>query len=167
MKYQIAYLNTYGNAKTLADEIMRILPSDSTQLIDLSCQEISGEADVYLIGFEITQNAIPLEIMDVLKVLEGKTILCFVASGMALFENEEGVERKLSPFLPDECDYRGLFFCPGQLPSCVLDSIRTARLEQPESKQAEMMLKGYKHAMNHPDTEDLENLRQFILESHI
>lgn len=167
MKYQIAYLDTYGNAKVLADEIMTVLPSGSTEVIDLSCQEISDEADVYVIGFDTTQSTIPLEIMDVLEVLEGKTVLCFVTSGMALFENQESVERKLSPFLPDECDYRGLFFCPGQLPPNVLDSLRAARLEQPESKQAELMLKGYQHSLNHPDAEDRENLCRFILESHI
>lgn len=74
MDYQIAYLNVYGNAGVLADEIQTILAG--AELVDLNKQEISDDADVYLLVFEITQAAIPLKIMDVLENLEEKTILC-------------------------------------------------------------------------------------------
>ena len=124
MEYQIAYLDIYGNAGILAEEISGIL--HGAELVNLSKQEISDDANSYLLVFEITQNAIPLKIMDILENLEGKTILCFVACGMALFEEKEDVEHNLLPFLPDECDYRGLFFCPGQIPSSVMDTIQEA-----------------------------------------
>ena len=165
MDYQIAYLNVYGNAGVLADEIQTILAG--AELVDLNRQEISDDADVYLLVFEITQAAIPLKIMDVLENLEGKTILCFVACGMALFEEKEDVEHNLLPFLPDECDYRGLFFCPGQIPSSVMDTIQEALDENPENKQAQAMLEAFQHAKNHPDAGDFQELRRFIQESGI
>ena len=56
MDYQIAYLNVYGNAGVLADEIQAILAG--AELVDLNKQEISDDADVYLLVFEITQAAI-------------------------------------------------------------------------------------------------------------
>ena len=105
--------------------------------------------------------------MDILENLEGKTILCFVACGMALFEKKENVEHNLLPFLPDECDYRGLFFCPGQIPSSVMDTIQEALDENPENKQAQAMLEAFQHAKNHPDAEDFRELRRFIQESGI
>lgn len=165
MEYQIAYLDIYGNAGILAEEISGIL--HGAELVNLSKQEISDDANSYLLVFEITQNAIPLKIMDILENLEGKTILCFVACGMALFEEKEDVEHNLLPFLPDECDYRGLFFCPGQIPSSVMDTIQKALDENPENKQAQAMLEAFQHAKNHPDAEDFRELRRFIQESGI
>ena len=73
MEYQIAYLDIYGNAGILAEEISSIL--HGAELVNLSKQEISDNANSYLLVFEITQNAIPLKIMDILENLEGKTIL--------------------------------------------------------------------------------------------
>ena len=105
--------------------------------------------------------------MDVLENLEGKTILCCVTCGMALRESKDSIEHNLLPFLPDECDYRGLFFCPGQIPASVMETVQTALDENPENQQAKVMLEAFQHSMNHPDTEDLRDLRRFIQESGI
>jgi len=163
--YQIAYLNVYGSARVLADEIQTILAD--AELVDLDRQEISDDADVYLLVFEITQAAIPLKIMEVLENLEGKTILCCGTCGMALHESKDSIEHSLLPFIPDECDYRGLFFCPGQIPVSVIETIQTALDEDPENQRAKIILDAFQHSMNHPDTDDLRNLRRFIRESGI
>ena len=165
MFYQIAYLNTHGNASVLADGIQSIL--NDAELVDLSNQEITEDTGVYLLVFEITRNSIPLPIMDALENLEEKTILCCVTSGMARFESKEGIEHSLLPFLPDECDYRGMFFCPGQIPASAMDAVQTALDENPENQRAKIMLEAFQHSMNHPDTEDLRDLRRFIQESGI
>ena len=87
MDYQIAYLNVYGNAGVLADEIQTILAD--AELVDLNRQEISDDADVYLLVFEITQAAIPLKIMDVLENLEGKTVLRMSATIAECFSAQD------------------------------------------------------------------------------
>lgn len=165
MEYQIAYLNVYGNAGVLADEIQAILAG--AELVDLNWQEISYDADVYMLVFEITQAAVPLKIMDVLENLEGKTLLCCVTCGMALHESKDSIEHNLLPFIPDECDYRGMFFCPGQIPDSVMETVQTALDENPENQRARIMLEAFQHSMNHPDTDDLRKLRRFIQESGI
>ena len=78
MKYEIAYISQSGNTEKLAHGIADSLPHRDTFVTDLSCEEITGKADVYLIGFGLKKEAIPLKIMDVLEELEGKTILFFV-----------------------------------------------------------------------------------------
>lgn len=165
MSYQIVYLDVYGNAKILADEMRRIFPRGSAKWINLAKQELSSDAEVYLIVFEITQDAIPLKIMEALELLEGKTILCFASCSTPFLQRKENVERQLISFLPDECDYRGFFYCPGQIPDTVAAAMQDAFSERSESAQA--ILKGYQYAMNHPDAEDLRALRSFIEESGI
>jgi len=78
MKYEIAYISQSGNTEKLAHGIADSLPHRDTFVTDLSCEEITGKADVYLVGFGLKKEAIPLKIMDVLEELEGKTILFFV-----------------------------------------------------------------------------------------
>lgn len=165
MFYQIAYLNTYGNASVLADGIQNIL--NDAEFVDLSNQEITEDADVYLLVFEITRNSIPLPIMDALENLEEKTILCCVTSGMARFESKEGIEHSLLPFLPDECDYRGMFFCPGQIPVSVIEKAEKVLRQDPENRQAKMMIEAFRSSAGHPDIEDMRELRRFIQESGI
>ena len=165
MEYHISYLDIYGNAGILAEEISSIL--HGAELVNLSKQEISDDANSYLLVFEITQNAIPLKIMDILENLEGKTILCCVTCGMALHESKDSIEHNLLPFIPDECDYRGMFFCPGQIPASVMETVQTALDENLENQRAKIMLEAFQHSMNHPDTDDLRELRRFIQESGI
>lgn len=167
MKYQIAYINVYGNAKVLANEIMNILPEDNVEEIDLSYQEITDDADVYLIGFEITSAAIPLKIMDVLEKLDGKTIICFATHSLTGFESKESIEKKFLPFLPAKCDYRGLFCCLGQIPVNVLVSIEEITQEHPDRTQAAEALESCRKSMDHPDIEDIRSLRLFIQKSGI
>lgn len=149
----------------MADEMQSILVD--AELADLDKQEISDDADVYLLVFEITQAAIPLKIMEVLERLEGKIILCCITCGMALYENKDSMEQKLLPFLPDECDYRGLFFCPGQVPDNVIETVQIVLDENPENQRAKVMLEAFHHSMNHPDADDLRELRRFIQECGI
>ena len=164
MKYQVAYLNVYGNAQILANEIMDMLPPGSTECVDLSCQELYDDADVYLIAFEMTRSAIPLDIMDAMENLGGKTILCFATCGTELLGDKEHIEQSLFPFLPDECDYRGLFVCPGHVPVNVLDAMQASLQEQAENTRAMAILEDYRRSAGHPDTEDIHNLRQFVHE---
>ena len=164
MRYQVAYLNVYGNAKILADAIMDLLPSDSTECIDLSCQELYDDADVYLMIFEMMRSAIPLDIMDALENLGGKSILCFAACGSELWGDKEHIEQSMFPFLPDECDYRGLFVCPGHVPVNILDSMQQSLQEQPENSRAMAILEDYRRSSGHPDAEDMNDLRRFISE---
>ena len=90
MEYQIAYLDIYGNAGILAEEISGIL--HGAELVNLSKQEISDDANSYLLVFEITQNAIPLKIMDILENLEGKTILCCVIPSSVMDTIQEALD---------------------------------------------------------------------------
>ena len=166
MKYQVAYSSVYGNAKILADAIMDMLPPDSAEYVDLSCQELYDDADIYLIVFEMMRNVIPMDIMNALENLGGKSILCFAAYGAELWGNKDHIEQSLFPFLPDECDYRGLFVCPGHIPFNILDSMQQSLQEQAENAQARAVLDDYRRSAGYPDAEDIDDLRRFI-EKHV
>ena len=96
MKYEIAYISGSGNTEKLAHGIADSLPQTDTFVTDLSCEEITKQADVYLIGFGMKREAIPLKIMDILEELEDKTILFFVTASVKPTEvHIKEIERRL------------------------------------------------------------------------
>ena len=82
MKYEVVYISQSGNTEKLAHGIADSLPHRDTFVTDLSCEEITGKAEVYLVGFGMKKEAIPLKVMEVLEELEGKTILLFVTASI-------------------------------------------------------------------------------------
>ena len=163
MKYEVAYISNSGNTATVAEEIADMLSEEDVRLTDLSCGEASEDADVYLIGFGVNRGTVPMRIMDALEVAEGKTVLLFVTCGMEPTESYKfSIERKILPFLPDDCDYRGLFLCPGQFPEEVVRNIQEVLRCQPDNAQARSLLEHHQKTYGHPNEDDLEELREFI-----
>ncbi len=162
MQYQIGYLNTYGNAEILATKIEQYLPIGSSTMTDIATEPLSGTADVFLVCFEMTREAVPLEIMEALELLEGKRIALFVLCAAKTENEKRDVERSLIPFLPDRCDYKGLFTCMGQMPSAIKNSVDEILSTQPENPQAIVLDRIYHQSLGHPDEEDFSLLRKFL-----
>lgn len=164
MNYQIVYLDRYGNAEKLAGEAARCLPAGNTQIINLSQRGIEEGADVYLVGFEADQKAVPYEVIEAMDRMAGKTVLLFLTAGVASEESRGAIGRSVLPFLPDGCDFRGMFLCQGRLPDSMLDAMEEAVARNPDSRQARELLNSYRRAKGHPDAGDFAALRRFLQE---
>lgn len=163
MKYEIAYVSLSGNTQKLAYGIADRLPKSQTIITNLDSDELSKNADVYLIGFGVNKGTIPLKVMDALDELNGKIILFFVTCGMELTEMyRDAVEKKLLPFMPESCDYRGLFMCQGQFSDHITQAIRQKYREDTGNKYAQRILNDVECASGHPNRADYENAVRFI-----
>ena len=164
MKYEVAYISQSGNTATLAEEIAELLSDEVVHLTDLACDDISEDADVYFIGFGVNRGTVPLKIMDALEAAEGKTIFLFVTCGIEPTERyKASVERKVLPFLPDDCDYKGLFLCPGEFPEEVVQNIQAILKQQPDNAQARILAENSRKTYGHPNEDDFKALGEFIL----
>ena len=165
MKIEIAFVSLSGNTENLAHGIADNLPHDKTFVTDLTHEDITGKADAYLIGFGVNKGTVPLKIMDVLDELHGKKIMFFVTCGMEpVREYRDAVEKKLLPFLPDDCEYLGLFMCQGEFPNNVLSAARNKLSEEPDNKYAQRILDDAELSAGHPNEMDFENAHNFIKE---
>lgn len=165
MKYEIAYLNLSGSAETMAYGIADHLPMEETIVTDLSYESLAGRADTCIIGFDITKTTIPFKIMDALDEAEGKRLLFCVTCGMKPSENyRAALEKELAPFLPDDCDYQGIFLCRGTFPEEMVDSAKTMLAENPDHPSAKRILQEAEESQGHPNQEDIENACRFIRE---
>lgn len=163
MKYEVAYISGSGNTEKLAHGIADCLPHRDTFVTDLSCEEITEKADVYLIGFGMKKDAIPFRIMDTLEKLEGKTILLFVTASVNPSDAHiKEIERRLDPFMPYECDYKGMYLCTGQVSDESLDKLRSLLECEPENEKVQAAMENCKKTLGHPNQEDIRGACNFI-----
>lgn len=166
MSYQISYVSPAHHAQKLAEAFHRVLPSN-TPVTDLSRDAASADAETHLVGFELTGNsdAIPYPILEHLEQLEDKVVTLFVTSPFEPSEEiKEKVENRIIPFLPDSCDYRGIFLSYGEVAPELMRDLRGKLAEQPENERAQELLYGFQESVGHPDTGDINRGITFLTE---
>jgi hypothetical protein len=165
MQVEIAYVSLSGNTEKLAHELADKFPPEDTFVTDLSHEMITGTADTYLFGFGVNKGAVPLSIMDALDELHEKKIMFFVTCGMEPTEEyKETVEKRLLPFIPDDCIYCGLFMCRGKFPENVIRAVQNKLEEEPDNSYARRVLADAEGSSEHPSASDCEQAYSFISE---
>lgn len=163
LKYQVVYISLSGNTERLAKELYGILPRESTRLVNLCEDDADTRADVYLIGFGYNQGRIPLMIIELLEQLSGKTVLLFATCGLLPTEEyRDAIAKKLFPFLPDDCDWRGLYLCGGAFPNEVAENLEQLRERGEENEQVQMFWEAKRETDGHPDEGDVEEALAFV-----
>ena len=163
MRYEIDYLSRSENTKKLADAVEKLFPVRDTEIIDLLHEEPTADADVYVIIFSFNKGTVPLKIMDMLDLLEGKTILFLVTLETNVTSDyQEKKKKKITLFLPADCDYRGVFLCKGAFPESVIAAAEKQLKADPDNEYAHMVSECCHQAKGHPDRIDMENACEFV-----
>lgn len=163
MQYQISYYSPNGHAEILVNAFCQMLPRD-THVSNLE-EEMTPCADIQLVGFDIggsNLDAIPFKVMEYLEQLEGKTILLFATVPFAPNDYVRSrVDHAVMPFLPDECDYLGLYLCSAQPPATLIAELKNVISHHPENGRAKHWLEQCEKAVGHPDRSDVQKACQF------
>lgn len=163
MRYEIDYLSRSGNTKRLADAVKELFPIWDTEFIDLIREKPTADADTYIIVFSFNKGTVPLKIMNMLDMLTGKTILFLVTFGADNpLEYQSIIEQKIIPFLPDHCDYRGIYLCKGAFPKDMIAAAEEKLKDNPDSEHAHMVCECCRKAKGHPDRNDENNACEFV-----
>ena len=101
--------------------------------------------------------------MELLDQLEEKTVLIFATCPFQADQNaKDQLERSLQPFLPDSCDYRGLYLCTGEASQQLLSKLQTVCQQNPEDQRASTLLENCKASAGHPDEDDIMQACLFV-----
>ena len=164
MQYQISYYSPNGHAETLANAFCQMLPHD-TYISNLEEEDVPY-ADIQLVGFDMggtNLDAIPFKVIEYLEKLDGKAIVLFATVPFIPNEAVEGrIHNSVLPFLPDECDFRGLYLCGAEPSNTLLQDLRRLVSQQPENTRAKHWLEHCERAVGHPDRNDVLKACQFM-----
>lgn len=163
MQYQISCFSPNGHAETLANAFCQMLPRD-TRICNLE-EDTVPCADIQLVGFDMggtNLDAIPFRVIEYLEALEEKIIFLFAT---VPFQPNNVVQNRINnsviPFLPEECDYRGLYLCAAQPSASLMQDLRTITARQPDNSRARHWLERCEKAIGHPDSLDVQKGCQF------
>jgi flavodoxin len=166
MLYEIAYISRSGNTEKLANGIADKLPPNASVVTNLTEENITGKADTYLLCFGVNKGTVPIALMDALDELSEKRIMFFVTGGAEPTEEyKAAIEKKIVPFIPDDCEYCGLFMCRGKFDDKIVSAAKETLQNDPENIKAQKILECAKKAESHPDADDFDNAVKFIEEN--
>ena len=162
MNYQVIYESQSGNTARLAKEIAACLPKEHTKLVDINAQKPTLDADVYCVGFCVHHSICSMRRVELLELLNGKVVLLFATCGMNPTQSYHDVlERNITPFLPDTCDYRGFFLCQGAINQDGFAALKR-RFESNRDEETLQRFEEFRiDAHDHPSEKDFENARMF------
>lgn len=163
MKYQVVYESRNGNTRAIAEAMMAVLPAESAKLVDIDAETPSGDADMYCIGYGVHSSICSLKLLDFMELLSGKTVLLFATCGLEPTEAyKKLLERNMKPFLPDQCDYRGMFLCQGAIAEDGITTLQKHIEKLGNTEQLQQLDELVVRAQTHPDFDDLDAAGQFV-----
>lgn len=166
MKYQIAYISDSGNTEKLALGIAKKFSEDEIKVVNLKENEMTDEAEVYFICFGMNRGSVPYKILECAEQLDNKTVIFFVTCGLEPREKHRiEVGRKILPFLPNSCTFRGVFMCRGEFPESVLKTAEEKFFDNPEHEYARFILEDAEMSCGHPNQFDIDNAYCVICEN--
>ena len=143
MKDNIVYNSLTGNTKLLAETL------SSLDLDD----------DVLYVGFWTNIGQADIKTLNYLKTLKNKKIFLFGTCGFGLSEDYFAqIIDKTKECIDKSNKVIGYFMCVGKMPQSVKD--RYLKMEDGEKK--EMLIHNFDLALNHPNDEDLNHLKDIV-----
>lgn len=163
MKYQVAYYSRTGNSEKLAKGIMNTFTPQDATLVDLAKEDVSRDANTYILCFGMVKGEIPIRIIDALDRLDGKTVLFLVTCGRVPSDDyRRYIMQRIDPFLPDNCESLDLYLCSGAFSKELYDhAVEKLRLD-PENTHARAAVERYEAVAGHPDEDDIVNANMFL-----
>ena len=155
---QILYTPGEGNTEKMAEEITEILPDGEWKKEIITLDTEIKPAELYLIVFGIRRNTLPFPVLQLLDQMENKRVAFFASGALGGVEAYKAkIESQILSFLPDRSDYQGLFLCAGSLSQEGMNFFRE-QLNGNEAAMRQILVQ----TVNHPNTEDMEQLGRFI-----
>lgn len=162
MDYMVLYSSKTGNTKKVATEIFSALPGMSKDMQSLD--EYRGkEADVFFIGFWVSRGTCEMSVIDAMSELHGKKIALFGTCGLGSdAEYYRSIEQKVNVWIPDDCEYLGMFLCQGKMPMQVREHYEIPWEDSRQEECRKKLLHNFDEALFHPNEADLAEARAFV-----
>ena len=144
----IHYFSQTGNTKLLGDFLK---------------DNINDSKTIYVCFWTDKGNA-NQEALDYLKTLHHQKIFLFGTAGFG--KSEEYFKRiinKVKESIDSTNEVVGSFMCQGKMPDSVLQRYLSLKESDKAPKNIDLLIENYYEALNHPNEEDLENLKKAIV----
>ncbi len=164
-KYSIIYSSLTGNTKVLADAIHEALPQDECEYFGVSDTVIPSSELLY-IGFWTDKGNADTKTLQLLSQLKNKQIFLF---GTAGFGGSDVYFRKIlnqvKQFVDASNVIVGEYMCQGRMPQSVRERYLKMKEAPDHPANLDVLIQNFDCALSHPDANDLEKLKEAVMDS--
>lgn len=136
----------------------------NTQLLAQAIKKNVENSDIIYVGFWTDKGNASEEALDYLKTLHHQKIFLFGTAGFG--KSEEYFKRiinKVKESIDSTNEVVGSFMCQGKMPDSVLQRYLSLKESDKAPKNIDLLIENYYEALNHPNEEDLDNLKKAIV----
>ena len=163
-KYSIIYSSLTGNTKVLADAIHEALPQDECEYFGVSDTVIPSSELLY-IGFWTDKGNADTKTLQLLSQLKNKQIFLF---GTAGFGGSDIYFRKIlsqvKQFIDASNVIVGEYMCQGRMPQSVWERYLKMKEAPAHPANLDVLIQNFDCALSHPDANDLEKLKEAVMD---
>ena len=161
MKIAIVYSSNTGNTKIIAEAIKEELSNED--IVYFGKPENNIEADIYIVGSWTDKGNFSSEIKEFLTNLNYKKIAYFGTAGFGgQVEYYQTLFNRVKENINDTNQILGYFYCQGKMPMSIRDRYEHLIKENPEDKNLQVSIKNFDEALEHPNKEDIEQVKLWI-----
>lgn len=161
MKIAIVYKSLTGNTELLAKNIKEYLNDEDVVYFGKPNENV--DADLYFVGSWTDKGNCDNDIAKFLSKLENKKIAYFGTAGFGgSLSYYETLFERVKSIIPDSNIVLDYFFCQGKMPMRTRERYVQMIKENPNDKKLEVSLKNFDEALNHPDSNDINNLNEWL-----
>ena len=159
MKYAIVFSSQTGNTKQLAEAVSSVLPQADLCFFGSPSQE-ALQAERLFIGFWTDKGNADNATLELLSKLRNKKIFLF---GTAGFGGSAAYFQKILDHIKQSVDPSntvvGEYMCQGKMPQSVRERYMKMKENPEHPANLDALIKNFDCALSHPDSDDLEKLR--------
>ena len=161
MKIAIVYSSNTGNTKIIAEAIKEELSNED--IVYFGKPENNIEADIYIVGSWTDKGNCSSEIKEFLTNLNYKKIAYFGTAGFGgQVEYYQTLFNRVKENINDTNQILGYFYCQGKMPMSIRDRYEHLIKENPEDKNLQVSIKNFDEVLEHPNKEDIEQVKLWI-----
>lgn len=155
MKVYVMCDSITGNTDLLASVIKEVYK-------DKLVEDVKS-ADYIFVGSWTQRGMCSEKVKVFLSQLKKKKVFLFGTCGfgedVTYFEK---IYERTASFLDDSNEIIGHYYCQGKMPLAIKDKYEKLLKDNPEDQNLQISLKNFDNALEHPNTKDLEKLRDTL-----
>ena len=162
MSYAIVYSSQTGNTKLLADTLHEVLPQEECLYFGTP-DPAALDAEILYVGFWTDKGTADADAAAFLRQLRDKQVFLFGTAGFGgSQEYFDKILRAVQKSLDRSNTVTGSFMCQGRMPLSVRQRYEKMKAQPLHLPNLDALIENFDKALSHPDTADLERLKQAV-----
>ena len=163
-RYSIIFNSKTGNTRKLADAIHEALPQENCDLFGAVEGDVPASETLY-IGFWTDKGSADKATAELLAKLKNRKIFLFGTAGFGGSEEYfTNILDNVKKLINESNTVVGEYMCQGRMPQSVRERYLKMKEAPDHPANLDVLIQNFDCALSHPDANDLEKLKEAVMD---